>query len=753
MYDVINKWGSQRQLGKLNDKDVDIFFEEKEEQLHEFKKMTVTFKDMADMSKASTDLAKHGFTINAKGLQMKVDGKGADLNKYATDLKNFYKATVRAESYSIDESADEDFYNPVYEACWVGYKKVGMKKKGDKMVPNCVPESVNEEEDDSVKLKNQLDQKDNEIAQLKQKSETDKAKNLQQKAQSNVNPETGEPLLQVGIAYKHLKDKMAKEAEAKKQKENSQKIKDLARDKKGLEESNASDKAKGMGLDYMKFGRYGKDGKVTHKTSGDNLIKVGKDDEPTDDKPAKKPDAPKKDTGKVKEVEDPKIKAKKFLKSLEDGKVEDENGVVELDFDDDSSFEAAAEKARSMGLDDLADDIDSVGGRVMEYDIDKAQAEYQDMMSKYSGKPNRALEYSKKADEAISMMSDQTYANDVTPFADDLSGTLSIMKQMVDTDDTPGEAGGGNSNPKKGFRPEVIDTLQSVSDIMDHAAQLEDETDNEKVKDILSQMQGELDFIQDESADHDNYTKSHKVNGTIDTMIELNKQLQKELKKENKGVPAEPKVPSVKEMQKDLQKMVTDGTIEVEFDGNEINMSKEYEPSQESEAEKDAQAIRDYLKKKGVKLKKDDVEIEKDEEYIQITVNKNIKETFTQKILEQMKKSKKTDVAPDNDAVEVEKKESAEYLKSKMSSSQLTNIKNVWKHKTKKDVTPAVIKMIKNMDIPTQLAIKHAKINQLSKLVEMAKDKAYAIGMSTAKKKFNDEPPLDKKTIKKAHEI
>ena len=155
-------------------------------------------------------------------------------------------------------------------------------------------------------------------------------------------------------------------------------------------------------------------------------------------------------------------------------------------------------------------------------------------------------------------------------------------------------------------------------------------------------------------------------------------------------------------------------------------------------------------------------------------------------------KRKKIDIAPDHDAVEKkEKKESADYLKSKMSSSQLANIKNVWKHKTKKDVTPAVKKMIKDMDIPTQLAIKHAKINQLSKLVEdlgkedektikpiikqlkksvtahdkqakdlekamtneMAKDKAYAIGMATAKKKYNDEPPLDKKTIKKAHEI
>jgi len=28
------------------------------------------------------------------------------------------------------------------EACWTGYKRVGMKKKGDRMVPNCVPENA-----------------------------------------------------------------------------------------------------------------------------------------------------------------------------------------------------------------------------------------------------------------------------------------------------------------------------------------------------------------------------------------------------------------------------------------------------------------------------------------------------------------------------------------------------------------------------------------------------------------------------------
>ncbi len=116
------------------------------EPINEFKKMTVTFKSMADMSKALTDLAKQGFTIDAKGMVMKVDGKGADLNKYATDLKNFYHASVRAESYAIDESADEDNYDPITEACWVGWTQRGMKMKGGKQVPNCVKEEMTNEE-------------------------------------------------------------------------------------------------------------------------------------------------------------------------------------------------------------------------------------------------------------------------------------------------------------------------------------------------------------------------------------------------------------------------------------------------------------------------------------------------------------------------------------------------------------------------------------------------------------------------------
>ena len=38
-----------------------------------------------------------------------------------------------------NKMSEEDFYDPITEACWTGYKQVGMKMKNGKSVPNCVP--------------------------------------------------------------------------------------------------------------------------------------------------------------------------------------------------------------------------------------------------------------------------------------------------------------------------------------------------------------------------------------------------------------------------------------------------------------------------------------------------------------------------------------------------------------------------------------------------------------------------------------
>jgi hypothetical protein len=41
-------------------------------------------------------------------------------------------------------------YKEFREACWIGYKQVGMKKKGDRMVPNCVPVGEDKIEEKNV---------------------------------------------------------------------------------------------------------------------------------------------------------------------------------------------------------------------------------------------------------------------------------------------------------------------------------------------------------------------------------------------------------------------------------------------------------------------------------------------------------------------------------------------------------------------------------------------------------------------------
>lgn len=362
-----------------------------QEKIYEFKKMTVTIADPMKRNKAMQDIEKQGFKIQRLGSRgFKVDGNGADLNKYATDLKNFYGADVRAESYTIDESADEDFYNPVTEACWTGYKQVGMKDKGGKKVPNCVPESVEEdkkkskkdiapdgdaehaekkdikEEDDAKKLENELKQKENEIAQLKQKAETDKAKNVAKATDKMVNPETGEPLLQVGIAYKHLRQKMAKDAAARddaKQKEEEEKKKAVARFKSrinkesvNLDESDASDQAKSMGLDYMKFGRYGKDGKVTHISKGGQLVKTtgDKDVDDVNKSLAKARGDKKKDEPKQEPAPKPKIDKFDAQKDLEK---EVTDGMIDVEDDGEGGLSMSKEYEPSQDYEAERDSI------------------------------------------------------------------------------------------------------------------------------------------------------------------------------------------------------------------------------------------------------------------------------------------------------------------------------------------------------------------------------------------------------------
>ena len=75
-----------------------------EETIKEFKKMVVTIADPMKRTKAMDDIKRFGkrtgFRIDkmSDGKSFRIDGQGADLNKFATDLKNFYGAEIKAES-------------------------------------------------------------------------------------------------------------------------------------------------------------------------------------------------------------------------------------------------------------------------------------------------------------------------------------------------------------------------------------------------------------------------------------------------------------------------------------------------------------------------------------------------------------------------------------------------------------------------------------------------------------------------------
>ena len=68
----------------------------------------------------------------AKRLQKKM-GKGEG------NVEAWVQSKITKAADYLDTAADYVESGEMEEACWVGYKQKGLKKKGNKMVPNCVP--------------------------------------------------------------------------------------------------------------------------------------------------------------------------------------------------------------------------------------------------------------------------------------------------------------------------------------------------------------------------------------------------------------------------------------------------------------------------------------------------------------------------------------------------------------------------------------------------------------------------------------
>lgn len=68
-------------------------------------------------------------------------------NVAKSKLRPSNKVELFPTSKTEEVSLVDKILKEIEEDCWRGYKKVGMKKKGKKIVPNCVPESVDHQEE------------------------------------------------------------------------------------------------------------------------------------------------------------------------------------------------------------------------------------------------------------------------------------------------------------------------------------------------------------------------------------------------------------------------------------------------------------------------------------------------------------------------------------------------------------------------------------------------------------------------------
>ena len=364
-------------------------------------------------------------------------------------------------------------------------------------------QSVNEQEEK---------QDSDEVKKLKDEIQQWKLKYQQAKIDKSApvpNPETGEVPLQTGIANALLRAKDKKEADKKETESKSAKIEKLAKEslfQKSLgiiRESDASDKAKGLGLDYMSFGRYGKDGKVTHKNIGGNLTAVDKDEKPIKEpEKGKKADEPK-DKGAEVDVDRQQADVRKSAMDFIDKAVDDG------EWDVGSPVDKAIDALRDSGQEDMANDLEDIATDLNELKPD-AQEKLDDFKDVLKGKRPAVPEAIKKHNVVHDLYKNQQYSKtNFSAFSKDTVNHLKSLTKVLD-------AGSRTGHPDEPMAPAGLrqDQIAAVQDSM------------ETLKDQLADMNmdtgsvmDDIEFITDPNADHDNYTKGGKVQGAIEDIM------------------------------------------------------------------------------------------------------------------------------------------------------------------------------------------------------------------------------------------
>ena len=226
--------------------------EMKEEQISEMKKVEITLNNPNDVQKIKKDVIdltnkkrKVNITMKQMGTKLIIDGGDYDITREVKDIRNFigFKSAKVVESVEEGKMSDilitiDDIANamkkdrnmkPFIDRFKKDAKKtLDPKKSLEKVLPDYIPgrdveklKNMSEskqgkvdvlktklaKEKDTDALQKQITQLTGQLALAKQQLENEKNAKLA----PEPNPETGEVPLTVGIAYKHLRDKMKKE--------------------------------------------------------------------------------------------------------------------------------------------------------------------------------------------------------------------------------------------------------------------------------------------------------------------------------------------------------------------------------------------------------------------------------------------------------------------------------------------------------------------------------------------------------------
>src|SRR5210317_1261266 len=484
----------------------------------------------------------------------KKDGSTMELGRYNTPAEaqryvDMYGkgAKVKKEEVELDE-IDEKI-SDIFKANKEGESINDIAKRlklSTSMVKKLIGEDLNEQDEqetdpdkialakekDTDALEKQLTAAQGQIAVLKQKIENEKNKAVK----PLPNPETGEVPLTIGIAHKVLKDMKDKEDEEKKQKEISKQINSMAKGEEEtklesftkkylshLNESEASDKAKAMGLTYMSFGRYGKDGEVTHKSVGGSLKALSKKDQEKDSDV--KPTKPKtKTTGSIKNKDGSNTTSgsikKEILKKIEDEDLTDPEILANFDVE----LTNLADDLAQTGDKETAEKITDALSAVEEGDIDPdAPAKIDDMMNALKGKPDLNTAKQKELSQMTSLYTDAKYSDDnVKDFVNDTASIINKMSEVAEAGSMDSDAYG------PGIRSDAMTELVSTcSEIQD---KIEDMDLND---DIKRSVVDALETITDR--DTDEFSEEGDVVMSIENLKYNFKKLAKENKKERKS--------------------------------------------------------------------------------------------------------------------------------------------------------------------------------------------------------------------------